>query len=117
MWLQPLPSLPKSPGYALDGRSLTPLFADPNAPWRSALLIESPVSHFQKPRVRFTAVRTATRKYVRYDSGFEQLFDLSADQHELKNEAGEGRYAGDLASLRSLDQGLKSCTGESCFVP
>jgi hypothetical protein len=62
-------------------------------------------------------VRTATRKYVRYDSGFEQLFDLSADPRELKNEAGEGRYAGDLASLRSLDQGLKSCTGESCFVP
>jgi len=106
-----------SPGYALDGRSLTPLFADPNAPWRSALFIESPVSHFQKPRVRFTAVRTATRKYVRYDSGFEQLFDLSADPRELKNEAGEGRYAGDLASLRSLDEALKSCTGESCFVP
>ncbi|MFZ2017359.1 MAG: sulfatase [Methyloceanibacter sp.] len=106
-----------SPGYALDGRSLTPLFADAEAPWRSALLIESPVSHFQKPRSRFTAVRTATRKYVRYDSGFEQLFDLSADPHELKNAAGEARYAGDLASLRSLDQALKSCTGETCFLP
>ena len=106
-----------SPGYALDGRSLTPLFADAEAPWRSALLIESPVSHFQKPRSRFTAVRTVTRKYVRYDSGFEQLFDLSADPHELKNAAGEARYAGDLASLRSLDQALKSCTGETCFLP
>ena len=62
-------------------------------------------------------MRTATRKYVRYDSGFEQLFDLSADPHELKNAAGEARYAGDLASLRSLDQALKSCTGETCFLP
>ncbi len=118
MWSRPSPSLPRvSPGYALDGRSLTPLFADANAPWRSALLIESPVSHFQKPSSRFTGVRTATLKYVRYDSGFEQLFDLKADPHELRNEAGKEPYANELASLRSLNEQLKSCTGGSCFVP
>jgi N-acetylglucosamine-6-sulfatase len=106
-----------SPGYALDGRSLSPLFADANAAWRSALLIESPVSRFQAPKARFTGVRTSTLKYVRYDSGFEQLFDLKADPYELRNEAGRAPYARELASLRSLDEGLKRCTGESCFVP
>ena len=42
-----------SPDYA-DGTSLTPLFADANAPWRSALLFESPITRFQKPDARYT---------------------------------------------------------------
>lgn len=106
-----------SPDYALDGRSLAPFFADANAPWRSALLIESPVSRFQTPRSRFTGVRTATLKYVRYDSGFEQLFDLRTDPYELRNEARKASCARNLASLRSLNEALKSCTGAGCFVP
>lgn len=104
-------------GHALDGCSLTSLFANASAPWRSALLFESPVSRFLEPSRRFTGVRTATLKYVRYDSGFEELFDLAADPHEFKNEAGDAHYANELASLRSLDDRLKSCSGASCFVP
>ncbi len=106
-----------SPGYALDGRSLTPLFADANAPWRSALLFESPISRFRTPKNRFTGVRTATRKYVKYANGFEQLFDLSDDPHELHDRARKAFYAGDLATLRSLNDRLKDCAGQSCFVP
>jgi N-acetylglucosamine-6-sulfatase len=106
-----------TPGYPLDGRSLTPLFADADAPWRSAILIESPVARYLTPSARYTGVRTDTLKYVKYDSGFEQLFDLTNDPHELRNEAGDARYADKLASLRSLNQRLKSCTGASCFVP
>ncbi len=106
-----------APDYALDGTSLTPLFADANAPWRSAILFESPITRFQKPDARYTGVRTATRKYVKYASGFEELFDLSADPHELYNQAGNASYAGDLASLRSLNDTLKDCAGRSCFVP
>ena len=106
-----------SPGYALDGKSLAPLFADANAPWRSAILFESPINRFQTPNNRFTGVRTATRKYVKYASGFEELFDLQVDPHELDNLAGEEAYAGDLVSLRSLNDTLKDCAGQSCFVP
>ena len=40
------------------------------------ILFESPITRFQKPDARFTGVRTATRKYVKYASGFEELFDL-----------------------------------------
>ena len=36
------------PGVPLDGKSLVPLFANADAPWRSALLIESPVNSFEK---------------------------------------------------------------------
>ncbi|HEX7533427.1 MAG TPA: sulfatase [Methyloceanibacter sp.] len=106
-----------APGYALDGKSLTPLLADVHVPWRSAIGFESPINRFQRPNNRFTGVRTATRKYVKYASGFEELFDLQADPHELQNAADKGAYAADLATLRSLNDALKDCSGQSCFVP
>ena len=87
-----------TPGVAADGRSLAPLLADDDAPWRGALLIESPVDHFESAKHRYTGVRTATRKYVKYDDGFEELFDLAADPHELSNEAGNPSYQSDLAA-------------------
>ena len=78
-----------SPGVALDGRSLVPLIADAGAPWRNALLIQSPVNRFQAPAERFTAIRTATRKYVKYDSGRERLYDLASD---LSSTAADPRF-------------------------
>jgi len=105
-----------APGVAPDGRSLAPLLADADAPWRSALLIEGPVNRFQEKGHRYVGVRTATRKYVKYDDGFEELFDLSADPHEIKNEGRNVSYADDLAALRDIEATLKGCAGESCWV-
>lgn len=66
---------------------------------------------------RYTEVRTATKKYVRHKDGSEELFDLAADPYELQDQAGDASYAGDLATLRSIEQGLKSCAGETCWMP
>ena len=105
------------PGVPLDGKSLVPLSANAEAPWRSALLIESPVTRFAKKTNRYAGVRGATKKYVRYDGGFEELFDLAADPYELKNMVGDPAHAGDLESLRGIHDTLKSCAGASCWVP
>ena len=105
------------PGVPLDGKSLKPLFADAKAPWRSAILIESPVTRFERASNRYAGVRTTTRKYVKYDGGFEELFDLAADPHELRNKAQDPAYTGDLLTLRSIEDTLKSCVGEACWVP
>jgi arylsulfatase A-like enzyme len=91
-----------SPGVVLDGRSLKPLFADPNAPWRSAIAFESPSASFMGPSGRYTGVRTATLKYIKFENGKEKLYDLAADPHESKSRAGRKSYTGDLAGLRSL---------------
>ena len=96
---------------------LAPLFVDANAPWRSALLIESPVNRYERPRNRYVGVRTATRKYVKYYGGFEEFFDVGVDPHELNNEAGNVSYAADLAALRGIQDTLKSCAEPSCWVP
>ena len=93
-----------------------PLFGSAEVPWRGALLFESPVNRFEPVRNRYTGVRTPTRKYVKYDGGFEELFDLAADPHELSNEAGNPVYAGDLATLRALEEKLKSCAGDGCWA-
>ena len=76
------------------------------------------MNRFQTPNNRFTGVRTATRKYVKYDSGFEELFDLQADPHELTNAAGEAGLRGrPRHRSEASTSALKSCTGPSCFVP
>ena len=105
------------PGVPLDGKSLVPLFTDAGAGWRSALLVESPATRFDKKTNRYAGVRTATKKYVRYEGGFEELFDLASDPYELKNEVGSSVHAADLSTLRGIHDTLKSCAGESCWVP
>ena len=61
------------------------------------------MNRFQTPNNRFTGGRTATRKYVKYESGFEELFDLQADPHELHNAAGRiSRPTRPTSPLRSL---------------
>jgi arylsulfatase A-like enzyme len=104
------------PGVPLDGRSLVPLFAEANAPWRSALLIEGPVTRFDIPAKRYTGVRALTKKYIKYDGGFEELFDLRADPYELRNESRNPSYNGDLSDLRDIHHMLKSCSGPSCWA-
>jgi len=99
-----------TPGISPDGRSLSPLFTSSAAPWRSAILIEA-LGH------REAAVRTATRKYIKYGRDFEELYDLVVDHYELENKVRDTSYANDLASLRPTLDGLRSCSGSSCWVP
>jgi N-acetylglucosamine-6-sulfatase len=131
------------PGLAPDGHSLTPLFADANAPWRSAILVEG--GHANKDAVvaggswfgslkefllgaynmvwgksgnprEFSAVRTSTRKYAESGDGFEELYDLTTDPYELQNKSGDSAYANDLAALRKIARDLASCAGKSCWI-
>ena len=104
------------PRAPLDGHSLMPSFADPGAGARDALLLEGTVNRFQDPAKRYSGVRTSTRKYVKYDGGFEELFDLTTDPNELNNESGNPTYGRDLAALRDLQKSLATCAGASCWA-
>ena len=50
------------------------------------------------------------RKYVEYEGGVRELYNLGTDPYELTN-----KYAGTPpASLASRLTALKSCSGDSC---
>ena len=75
------------------------------------------LTSFPHETVRYAGVRTATKKYVRYEGGFEELFDLAADPYELKNVLRDPARASDLSALRGIHDTLKSCAGAACWVP
>jgi arylsulfatase A-like enzyme len=55
----------------------------------------------------WTAVRTSSLKLIRYEDGFEELYDIGGrvgppDPWEMVNRVADPRYAGILARLRSL---------------
>jgi arylsulfatase A-like enzyme len=70
----------------MQGRSILPLFGG-GKEWRKSALLE----YFMEPRFPRTptwqAVRTDRWKYIRYPEleGMDELYDLKADPHEMKN--------------------------------
>jgi len=86
----------QTPPY-VDGRSLRPVLTGP-APssWRTAILIEGRGSG-SDPEIEvdrnYNAVRTSTGKYIEYEGGFRELYDLTpgtppppgADPNEVTN--------------------------------
>jgi N-acetylglucosamine-6-sulfatase len=100
--------------WGSDGRSFVPLLDGSAKSIRSALLIEHcrgvnrgsvPCSglSFYAHQTRaggYWGVITPDAKYVRYDTGDRQLFDLRSDPGELRNLIGSGGSTGLLTSMR-----------------
>src|SRR5215218_5337057 len=116
----------QTPSY-VDGRSLLPLLKPPPTgsappPWRTAILIEGRGSG-SDPEIEvdrnYNAVRTSTSKYVEYEGGFRELYNLSppgtpgADPNEVANSYNPTTPPTDLVSRL---QALKSCAGSGCFT-
>jgi len=77
----------------LDGVSVAPLLADPEASWdRPALMTYLRGNH---------AVRTARWRYIRYADGTEELYDDQADPNEWTNLAGNPDFRDVLEQHRS----------------
>jgi N-acetylglucosamine-6-sulfatase len=69
-----------------DGRSLLPLLAGRRRPnWRRDFLIEHLAGPPQPAVPTYCAVRGERFKYVLYQTGEEELYDLVLDPHELHN--------------------------------
>ena len=98
-----------TPEY-VDGRSLRPLLEGTATTWRSAILLEQKKS----PAPTFSGIRTsAGRKYIEYEDGFKELYDLRSDPYELNNFYKATAPPGGLVTRL---QALKGCAGTTCRV-
>jgi arylsulfatase A-like enzyme len=77
------------------GHSLVPLLRDPKAPWPHAALTQ-----LDQPESR--AISTERWRYIHYQGGDEELYDIATDPHEWMNLAAKPEYAKKLAELRAL---------------
>lgn len=79
----------------LQGHSLMPLLQDPTAEWNDAALTFMYGSW---------SIRTDDYRYIHYEDGSEELYDINADPNEYTNLANSEDYVSIKAAL--LDQGL-----------
>ncbi len=125
-----------TPPY-MDGRSLLPLLREnppPLADWRQATLFEQYVgAHLRQPDplgeppdpfdssqfasvpLFYTGLRTAGLKYIEYDTGERELYDLVNDSYELENQIGNAD-PGVLAQLSEWLRLLHTCATDLCRV-
>jgi arylsulfatase A-like enzyme len=59
-------------------------------------------------------VRTAHYKYLKYDDGSEELYDLRTDPHELTNLAADPAHADLKRQMIALAKRAKECKGDAC---
>lgn len=61
----------------------------------------------------FRAVRTETHKYVEYDDGETELYDLEADPYEMES-LHESADPALIEDLKARLEKLKECSGDGC---
>lgn len=103
----------------MQGESLAPLLAGATVPgWREFIFLEHswrPSEGAPIPRTR--GVRTATHKYLAYPGrSYKELYDLTADPHELVNLAGTAAGAEVERSLEGLAAGREHGFGKELFA-
>ena len=92
----------------VDGKSMLPLFDGQPDAWRR-------YSHFEgRGKHPFTgAAKPDGTSYVRYDSGFEELY-LPEDTHQLQNVAGRAEYAAEQNEMKAALEAAHGCRGAGC---
>jgi arylsulfatase A-like enzyme len=85
-----------APERPTDGLSLRPLLEDPKLAWDRAGLLELWAEEGDFP---FAGLRYERWKYLRYVTGEQELYDLSADPYELDNLAAHPDQAAQLGDL------------------
>ena len=98
-----------TPGSAMEGKSLSPIFAGAPRAWRESFLVEyySDTVFPRMLKMGYSAVRTSKAKYIEYRelTGMNELYDLETDPYEERNLIG-GRGP-EPALLRAMQEELK----------
>jgi arylsulfatase A-like enzyme len=90
-----------TPTLRQDGRSLLPLLNNTATQWRNSVLLERHIND------DYYGIRVPGWNYVEFNSGFRELYDLSADPYEMQNVANQSQYAARQAELAAQLQAIK----------
>jgi N-acetylglucosamine-6-sulfatase len=75
----------QTPSY-VDGRSLRPVLEEKSTTWRSTILLEAHRTPDGGSTRAYYGVRKNTgRKYIEYEGGVRELYNLGADPYEVAN--------------------------------
>ncbi|HEU5317588.1 MAG TPA: sulfatase-like hydrolase/transferase [Chloroflexota bacterium] len=97
-----------TPGVPLNGKSIVPVLTNAAAAWDDAVLLEVPE--------RWFGIRTPGWKYIQYNNGKQELYDLNADPAELTNLADAPPYLTRLSELAQRLQALKAASSSGPSV-
>lgn len=100
-------NLPPNP--KVEGVSLAPLLRDPQASWeRPAITTYGENNH---------AVRTQDYRYIRYEDGSEELYDLRKDPNEWTNVAADPEYGRTKRGLKEALPRINAPWSPWTFIP
>lgn len=98
-----------TPGRVMDGRSLLPVIASPQAPLGRDLLVERGPG----PQT-FTALRAPNHLYTEHGNGERELYDLARDPFQLQSRHADPAYAALREELAERLAHLRACSGLAC---
>ena len=100
-----------TPGY-VDGRTLQPVLTGTATDWRSAILLEAHQTKQGGETPAYSGILTTSgSKYIEYDGGVRELYNLEVDPYELTNDY-DSAPPSDV--LREHLHALESCAGVTC---
>jgi len=99
-----------TPTRTLDGRSMLATLQGGSPGYDHYLIQAADMTH----EWWWRGVRSEPYVYIRYDDGFEELYDRVNDPAELQNVASDPAYASVRAEYAARLSRLENCTGEAC---
>jgi arylsulfatase A-like enzyme len=108
--IKQIAGLPDGPGPLdanIDGRRIQSILADPERGRDRFLPIFVPIGDSH-------AVKTWRYKYVSYEDGSEELYDLLVDPYEMESKHDDPTYAAIKIEMVDLLEQGKTCAGSSC---
>jgi len=104
--------------YPVDGRSFVPQIYGGDAPYDVPVFYEAvvPAMNADRHGISGIGVRTSRWKFVLYNNGRRELYDLVKDPHELTNLVWTGGAPKVVADLTKVVTQLRRCRGGHCRV-
>ncbi len=87
------------PASKINGASMYDVIKNPAAAWKPGIFTEYISPAYGGVQMIFREFRTKNYKYIQYDNGDKEFYDLTADPSEEVNRIGETSFLGEINSL------------------